>query len=89
MSRKPGLGAKWYEKYKTDVLQSDSVIINGIEQKPPAFYDSIHELHDKMSMFDIKEERRSNVNRKETTPERLATRELVKLAQLKFLKQTI
>ena len=39
MSRRPGIGATWLEKYKADVYPHDYVVINGHKVKPPRFYD--------------------------------------------------
>ncbi len=39
MSRNPGLGKKWIEKYKTDVYPSDEIIVNGKPARPPRYYD--------------------------------------------------
>lgn len=40
MSRKPGIGASWLEKFKSDVYPHDYVVINGHKVKPPRFYDN-------------------------------------------------
>lgn len=40
MSRRPGIGALWYEKYKHDTYKDDTIIINGKAVKPPKFYDT-------------------------------------------------
>lgn len=39
MSRRPGIGKGWLEKYSSDVYPSDEVIVRGRECKPPRFYD--------------------------------------------------
>lgn len=39
MSKKPGLGASWIEKYWRDVYPKDSISVNGREYRPPKFYD--------------------------------------------------
>ena len=54
MSRRPGIAADWIDKWKFDVYNSDSVIINGREVKPPKFYDAKFELVDKEAMARIK-----------------------------------
>lgn len=40
MSRKPGIGANWFNKFKSDVYPSDEVIVNGHKSRPPRFYDN-------------------------------------------------
>lgn len=39
MSRRPGIGAKWIQKYRRDVYPHDHVVTNGFPSKPPRFYD--------------------------------------------------
>jgi hypothetical protein len=41
MSRKPGIGYEWFQKYKADVYPHDYVVINGHKVKPPRYYDSL------------------------------------------------
>lgn len=43
MSRRPGLGAPWYDYYGEGVRKHDSVIINGKEVKPPRYYMQLFE----------------------------------------------
>lgn len=40
MSRKPGIGKSWFDKYKTDVYPHDYVVINKHKIRPPRFYDN-------------------------------------------------
>ena len=39
MSRRPGIGSAWINKYKTDVYPWDEVITNGNPCRPPSYYD--------------------------------------------------
>lgn len=39
MSRRPGIGAPWLERYKSDVYPSDFVVVDGRKMNPPRFYD--------------------------------------------------
>lgn len=41
MSRKPGIGYEWLQKYKADVYPHDYVVINQHKVKPPRYYDSL------------------------------------------------
>lgn len=45
MSLKPGIGIPWLQKWLSDVYPSDSVIVNGREQRPPRAYDRYLEKH--------------------------------------------
>jgi len=40
MSRRPGIGAGWFEKYGQEVFPDDEVIVRGRRCKPPRFYDN-------------------------------------------------
>lgn len=46
MSRRPGIGAKWFEKFRSDVFPSDEVIVKGISARPPRYYDNLLERVD-------------------------------------------
>lgn len=39
MSRRPGIGARWYEKYGAEVFPNDEVVMRGRAMKPPRAYD--------------------------------------------------
>lgn len=91
MSRRPGIGAEWYKRFKSDVYPSDEVVIRGQKMKPPKFYDK---LLDKANagLFEIIKEDRIEGMRKhedEVTPERLAVRERVQLERAKRLVRNV
>ncbi len=88
MSRNPGLGEKWFLKYKDEVFPNDFIIMNGKKMKPPRYYAKLYErLYSTAALGEIKAKRiRAAKTRKEnSTPERLAVRETVKLAQISTL----
>lgn len=37
-SRRPGLGARWFEKYRSDVFPSGFIVVDGVPQAPPKYY---------------------------------------------------
>ncbi len=39
MSLRPAIGARWLEKYWTDVYPRDYVVVDGFQAKPPRYYD--------------------------------------------------
>lgn len=85
-SLKPGIGATWFEKYKSDVYPSDDVIVRGKRAKPPRYYDKRFELHDPDEMQLIKDQRQRFAKEScHNTPERLQAREKVKCAQFGML----
>ncbi len=83
MSRRPGLGTSWFDKYHADVYPSDQVIINGIPHRPPAFYDTLLERTNPKLHHHIKSERKRTGNKhlEDQTQERLAIREMCALAK--------
>lgn len=90
MSRRPGIGATYYEKYGKEVRDHDSVIVNGREVNPPRFYDvrteRLHpETYDRLKR---KRKRLAVLNRLDNTPERLRVKEvlMVKAAEKKERK---
>lgn len=79
MSRNPGLGAKWFEKYCSDIYPDNYVVMKGQKFKPPAYYDKLLEEKDPELHKKMKEKRRAEIRRHpdELTPERLEVREAV------------
>lgn len=91
MSRRPGIGAGWFEKYKTDMFPDDSLVLNGVKMRPPRFYDNRFEILDPQRMDAIRAKRAREGKKcvDNNTTDRLIVREQVKLAQLKQLKRSI
>lgn len=59
MSRKPGIGRGWYDKFKGDVFPSDQVIVSGgIEMKPPRIFDKWLDKEDPLLLKLLKIKRR-------------------------------
>ncbi len=86
MSLKPGIGSSWFERYGREVIYSDSVVMRGIEMKPPRFYDN---LFDELELEAIKGLRDAEARKHDfdNTPDRLRVREVCKEAQVNFLKR--
>lgn len=68
MSRRPGIGSSWFEKYSTDVYPYDEVIIHGNNgtrrMHPPRYYDKLYEQMPGNSLDAIKEKRIERGERK-------------------------
>lgn len=75
MSRRPGIGAPWFEKYGKEVYPEDGVVVDGRLMKPPRFYDERYELQDGLGALEVARARRRARRLEEETPERLAVRE--------------
>lgn len=91
MSLKPGIGAKWLEKFRTDVFPRDYVVINGVKTKPPKYYDVLFEREDAGTFSEIVAQRELDgytLNKSgENSTSRLSVREQVQAARLSMLKR--
>lgn len=90
MSRKPGLGTTWFEKFKQDAFPSDFLIVEGKRVKPPLFYlNKIAEAEQQKikrgrKRFSVQPRQKLN-----STSERLKVREEVHRLRLKRLQRPL
>lgn len=91
MSRRPGIGATWLSRYGSEVYTHDSVIVRGIEARPPRFYDNRYELVDPAKMQEIVKSRRvtGKLFDPENSSRRRRTREVVKTAQVGLYRRDV
>lgn len=91
MSRRPGIGKRWFDEYKTDVYPSDFITINGKKCNPPKYYDTILSELDPLQFDDIKEKRLINAEARsyELTPDRLSVKERLAEMRLKDLPRKL
>ncbi len=92
MSRKPGLGTSFYEKYPDSVFPQDFIIgNNGKKLRTPKFYDTILDKEKPIEFETIRQERMKNAKRfaADNTPERLLVREKCLTAKLKKLPRRL
>lgn len=83
MSRRPGIGREWYERFGCEVYPSDGVVVRGVLCRPPRFYDKLLELDDSRLAARVRGKRRRNVREAECEPERLeAKRKVMEAATL-------
>lgn len=99
MSLKPGIGAGWFAKYKSDVYPEDVVVRDGVKSKPPRYYDKLLKAVDSNLFEAIKSNRYEYVdvldnkvldvlpNYEDNTPQRLISKELVAASKLSKLKR--
>lgn len=89
MSLKPGIGAEWLKKYMTDVYTYDYVIINGVETRPPKYYDEMYKVINEEHFEQLKDERVKLAQERyfDNTDVRLADKEKVTQAKLNNLKR--
>ena len=82
-----GIGRGWFEKFHSDVYPNDARVIKGLDTKPCRFYDKQYEKLDPVGFATLKCDRVSSASARldDNTPDRLAVKEQVKLAQIKIL----
>lgn len=88
MSLRPGIGAPWLRKYRSDVYPSDEVITRkGIRSRPPRYYDTLLERENPELLAALKAKRKKaqEENPDSHNLKRLAVKERVKQAQTKNL----
>lgn len=92
MSRMPGLGHDWYNKYKNQIYPNDFIVIrDGITCKPPQYYDSLLEKDNPELYEQVKAARQAKYRRDEdmtdeeyaaaAIQERLKAKKLTKLVR--------
>jgi len=91
MSRRPGIGKGWFEKYSSDVYPHDYVVINGVKCKPPKYYDGVLQTERPYEFEDIKNSRLTLGEKyaDNNTKSRLAVRERIQKARLKLLTKSL
>lgn len=87
MSLKPGIGATWFEKYKSDVFPEDNVINpKGHKQAAPGYYRELLRRDDPIQAAKLQQKRLEKAkDNPDNTPKRLKTRENVQNQKLKRL----
>jgi hypothetical protein len=91
MSRRPGIGKGWLEKYSGDVYPGDFVVLNGKKMRPPKFYDVQYELMEPEEMEGIKKRRLKALEKhsENNTRERLRVRETIQYRKLDKLGKSL
>ncbi len=76
MSLKPGIGEKWYQRYKTDIFPEDRVVHDGKEMQTPKYYREILK-REEPDLYEKLRARRviKAIKNTENTPQRLDARE--------------
>lgn len=91
MSLKPGIGARWLDKYMSDVYPDGAVVINGVKVKAPKYYDRRYERvsDDGWSELCMRRDELMRLRYKDNTPARLVVKEQVAQARAVFLKRNM
>lgn len=89
MSRRPGIGKEWFDKYVKDTYKDDFVIHDGRKHMPPTYYDKELERYDSELFHIVKTNRKRNalLTADNATPDRLRVRETVLKSRLSQLKR--
>lgn len=91
MSRRPGIGKQWFDRFNTDVFPSDEVILRGKKLKPPKYYSKLHEIADPQTHAKLKRQRIAAAKdpkiAQHNTYERLQVREFIQQEKFKQLKR--
>lgn len=90
MSRRPGLGYKWFLKYMDEAYKADSVIVEGREVGVPRFYDVKFAESFPERMKELKRERKRSAlfdHPEELTKDRMLARERFELSKQAFFNR--
>lgn len=87
-SRRPGIGAAWFEKWKSDAFPSDFLIVDGRKHSVPSYY--FKKLaEEEQSKFKRERKWKSHARKSDNTSERLRVREQVKISNISRLKREL
>lgn len=90
MSRRPGIGAKFAEKYFSDMYPKDFITIKGgVKCKPAKFYDRLFERNHFYEMQAIKEKRQEYAEQHKISSDRLSSMEQYIKLVTKSLKRNL
>lgn len=90
MSRRPGIGAWWYEKFSRDLFPTDHAVQDGRSYKVPGYYWRKYQADEGVSDNEVEElrerryQRAEAMDKGESSPERRSVREEVARRRLAF-----
>lgn len=70
MSRNPGIGFSWFEKFKSDAFPKDFTTVKGAKMKPPTYYDYLLEKSDPTMFNEVKIKRQDFVDPDKLDPKK-------------------
>lgn len=86
MSRRPGIGRGFFDKFRGDVFPRDFALIEGRKVPTPKYYRRLLETANPVLAAELKAKREASVyspeSKRERRPARLAVREVCKVAQV-------
>lgn len=75
MSNRRPIGKEWYARFGKEVRVTDSVVVEGREQKPPRYYDKLFRGMDEKAYSRVKELREQSRDVADSVPSRLLVKE--------------
>lgn len=84
MSRRPGIGRPWLDRFGCEVFPADSVVVRGKLAKPPRYYFDQFAAGAPVEAREVKRARARARHPEDETWERLKVREMVALAALQL-----
>lgn len=88
MSRRPGIGAPWLDRYLSDVFPSDFVVMRGRKSPVPRFYEK-QLSEEELEMLKRRRKRQGLRFKDDRTPARLEARRIVRDARISVLKRKL
>lgn len=91
MSRRPGIGRRWYDQFKKDAYPSDFLLVRGAKCKPPRYYDNrfSEEFPEQFQLIKDKRVDRSGTHANDNTYRRLKDREKCQEVRFEQLKRNL
>lgn len=91
MSRRPGIGAAWMEKFHSDIYTTGKAVVRNAKTNPPRYYDKIYKNIDELALEGIQYARlvEAMAQAHDNTPERLRVKEEVQKARIRSLQRRI
>lgn len=93
MSRRPGIGKEWFDRFASDCFPSDEVPVPGcgVLKKVPRYYEKLFEIADPLTLEEVKKVRETfrREHSAEYTPARLMAKYKVKKAQVAQLTRSL
>lgn len=92
MSLKPGIAAKWYERYWCDVYPEGQVVLRGgVKRKAPRYYDKLFKAQDPEAFEELVRQRvrLADEHFDDNSPARLRVKEIVEAAKLSLKKRSL
>lgn len=87
MSRRPGIGRTFFEKYSGEIYRDDNCIVDGKKVKPPKYYDGLMEKSKRIRVVKGKRKQNMRANAYELSDGRLAVKFVVKKAAVRYLSR--